>query len=65
MLFRSRAAEVCRNTGAYSRSEGSGGSVFGGSVLDKRIIVTGSTYGIGASVVRALVEAGATVASMA
>ena len=34
-------------------------------MLDKRIIVTGSTYGIGASVVRALVEAGATVASMA
>ena len=34
-------------------------------MLDKRIIVTGSTYGIGASVTRALVEAGATVASMA
>ena len=34
-------------------------------MLDKRIIVTGSTYGIGASVARALVEAGATVASMA
>jgi NAD(P)-dependent dehydrogenase (short-subunit alcohol dehydrogenase family) len=34
-------------------------------VLDKRIILTGSTYGIGASVTRALVEAGATVASMA
>jgi NAD(P)-dependent dehydrogenase (short-subunit alcohol dehydrogenase family) len=33
--------------------------------LDKRIIVTGSTYGIGASVVKALVEAGATVTSMA
>ncbi len=34
-------------------------------MLDKRIIVTGSTYGIGASVAKALVEAGATVASMA
>jgi NAD(P)-dependent dehydrogenase (short-subunit alcohol dehydrogenase family) len=34
-------------------------------VLDKRIILTGSTYGIGASVTKALVEAGATVASMA
>ena len=34
-------------------------------MLDKRIILTGSTYGIGASVARALVEAGATVASMA
>jgi NAD(P)-dependent dehydrogenase (short-subunit alcohol dehydrogenase family) len=33
--------------------------------LDKRIILTGSTYGIGASVTKALVEAGATVASMA
>lgn len=31
----------------------------------KRIIVTGSTYGIGASVTRALVDAGAKVASMA
>jgi len=38
----------------------------GAFMLDKkRIIVTGSTYGIGASVVKALVEAGATVASMA
>jgi NAD(P)-dependent dehydrogenase (short-subunit alcohol dehydrogenase family) len=34
-------------------------------MLDKRIIVTGSTYGIGASVVKALVAAGATVSSMA
>lgn len=34
-------------------------------MLDKRIILTGSTYGIGASVTKALVEAGATVASMA
>ena len=34
-------------------------------MLDKRIIVTGSTYGIGASVTAALVAAGATVASMA
>lgn len=34
-------------------------------MLDKRIIVTGSTYGIGAAVTRALVENGATVAAMA
>jgi NAD(P)-dependent dehydrogenase (short-subunit alcohol dehydrogenase family) len=34
-------------------------------MLDKRIIVTGSTYGIGASITAALVEAGATVTAMA
>jgi NAD(P)-dependent dehydrogenase (short-subunit alcohol dehydrogenase family) len=34
-------------------------------LLDKRIILTGSTYGIGASVAKALVAEGATVAAMA
>jgi NAD(P)-dependent dehydrogenase (short-subunit alcohol dehydrogenase family) len=35
------------------------------NVLDKRIILTGATYGIGASIARALVEAGASVAGLA
>jgi NAD(P)-dependent dehydrogenase (short-subunit alcohol dehydrogenase family) len=34
-------------------------------LLDKRIILTGSTYGIGASVAKSLVAEGATVATMA
>jgi NAD(P)-dependent dehydrogenase (short-subunit alcohol dehydrogenase family) len=34
-------------------------------MLDKKIIVTGGTYGMGASIVKALVAADATVASMA
>jgi NAD(P)-dependent dehydrogenase (short-subunit alcohol dehydrogenase family) len=34
-------------------------------VLDKRIILTGSTYGIGSSIAKALVRTGAMVASMA
>src|SRR5438132_8805166 len=34
-------------------------------MLDKRIIVTGGTYGMGAAIVRALVDAGATIACMA
>ena len=34
-------------------------------MLDKRIILTGSTYGIGASIAKALVGEGATVASIA
>ena len=33
--------------------------------MDKRIIVTGSTYGIGASVAKALVEAGADESTLA
>src|SRR5262245_58596650 len=34
-------------------------------MLDKKVIVTGSTYGMGASIVQALVAENATVASMA
>jgi NAD(P)-dependent dehydrogenase (short-subunit alcohol dehydrogenase family) len=34
-------------------------------LLEKRIILTGSTYGIGASIAKSLVREGATVASMA
>ena len=34
-------------------------------MLEKKIIVTGGTYGMGASIVRALVAANATVALMA
>ena len=34
-------------------------------MLDRKVIVTGSTYGIGESIVKALVAEGATVASMA